>query len=340
MRPRDESLVSGANAKFLMADFRGLDTDPPPLVGMGLTQADLDNRWYLMFSMLEVPSRVHRQFGNPLLNLDRVPGKINLNTIRHPQILAALLDDPLVVDVDTIADANGSTLDESGAVDSSPLPSNPLAGNRGDWWQEFIASRDGAFSPPSGGHTLYIPGIPGSKPFEPFGHMGGTNFTLSPVSVAAEVPGQDQERTLLRTLFTDFSDPNGDGRDENNAGRRLFEVGTPADFEGPAAGGTIGMTPETRHRLLSKVLNNSTTSSNTFVVHMTIGYFEVFEDPSTGAVRIGGEYDITPGDGQPASLNRKRSVFLLDRSEAPRAFDAGTQQFDYRRLIKHEVTIQ
>lgn len=330
-RNPNSALVSGANGKFLLSDF----PNPTATLPNGLQQADLDNRWYLLFGMLEVPTRTHRQLGNPLINLDRVPGKINPNTIRHPQILAALLDDPLVTDLDTTF--GSGALQETGPPDATPMPSNPISGLRGDWWQQFIASRDGAFTPPGGGHTLYIPGIPGSKPFEAFGRMGGNAFTATAIPTAANHPGQDLERTLFRTFGPDFSDSNRDGRDDNNTGRRLLELGTPGDHAGTS---NPGMTPQTRHRLLSKILNNTTTTSNVFVVHMTIGCFEVYEDTTTGVVRIGGEYDITPGDGNPASFNRKRSTFLVDLSEAARAYDKGSNQFDYRRLIKQEVKIQ
>jgi hypothetical protein len=97
--------------------------------------------------------------------------------------------------------------------------------------------------------------------------------------------------------------------------------------------------PLQRHRLLSKILNNSTTTSNAFVVFMTIGHFEVHEDTATGAIRIGGEYDIN-GDGMVDALDRKRAVFVVDRSEAFEAYDPGTGTFDWRRLVKHRVDIQ
>ena len=53
---------------------------------------DDDNRWYRLLEFVEVPTRSHLQLGNPLAD-PRVPGRINLNTIRHPSVLAALLDD-------------------------------------------------------------------------------------------------------------------------------------------------------------------------------------------------------------------------------------------------------
>ncbi|MCB1323546.1 MAG: hypothetical protein KDK34_25025, partial [Leptospiraceae bacterium] len=52
-----------------------------------------DNRWYRLFEFVEVPTRSHLHLGSPFAD-PRVPGRINLNTIRNPSVLAALIDDP------------------------------------------------------------------------------------------------------------------------------------------------------------------------------------------------------------------------------------------------------
>lgn len=352
-RPFNQALVSGANAKFLMADF------PDGSAAAPFSEFDLDNRWYMLFAVTEVATRTHKQLGNPLVNLERIPGKINLNTLRHPEVLQALLDDPLVVDLNTpgtlpensvFGEANA--LSPSGASQGAAAFSDPGR----DWMQELIRSRDGSFV--AAGHTLYIPGLPGSRPFQAFGRMDANQYSLNPLTHRADIPmgtdpprsrisaGFDMENTIFRGLSLDFVDGDDDGVDDNNSQRRLFEVGTATDFtsNGLQAGPPAGrVTPQTRHRLLSKLLNNTTTSSNTFVVHMTIGLFEVHEDTATGVVRIGGEFDLDQNGSTPIENNRKRSVFLIDRSEVFDAFNAGAgqfNQFDYRRLIKHEVTIQ
>ncbi|MFK7822388.1 MAG: hypothetical protein AB8G99_27080 [Planctomycetaceae bacterium] len=358
-----QGLMSGANAKFLLADFPntvdGTGYTPPP----GLSPQDLDNRWYMLFAALEVPTRAHRQFGNPILNVTRKPGVINLNTIRHPEVLQALLDDPLVTGLDLTAPDGlpGGVLEEnppgSPVLDTAPLQDIVGGEAARDWMQQLIAARDGQFTPPSGAHTLFIPGLPGSRPFTPFGRMAGNDFSLhqgphpdsnTPQTTnflsrtTASQTSIDQNNTLLRALMErDVVDANTDGVDDDNSARRLFEVGNAGDFTGPGVSTSgVLMTPQTRHRLLSKVLNNSTTSSNTFVIHMTIGLFEVYEDPTTGAVRIGGQYDQDQDSTTPIENNHKRAVFVVDRSELLEAFDAGSGQLDYRRLIKHQATLQ
>ena len=64
-----------------------------------------DNRWHRLLEFVEIPSRWHRHVNSPVYNIDagrvggdplglyRVPGKICLNTLRHPEVLAALIDD-------------------------------------------------------------------------------------------------------------------------------------------------------------------------------------------------------------------------------------------------------
>jgi hypothetical protein len=97
--------------------------------------------------------------------------------------------------------------------------------------------------------------------------------------------------------------------------------------------------PLMRHRMLSKVMNNTTTNSNVFLVIVTIGHFETVIDPNNGAVRIGGEYDINH-DGNLDAADRRKVMFVIDRSDVFNAFDAGTGQLDWRRLVKHQVVIQ
>ena len=77
--------------------------------GGGLTPpnpaADVtENRWHRLLGLVEVPTRSHRQLEEPpyqitagtingSLGFYRTPGKINLNTVRHPDVLAGLLDE-------------------------------------------------------------------------------------------------------------------------------------------------------------------------------------------------------------------------------------------------------
>ena len=63
--------------------------------------------------------------------------------------------------------------------------------------------------------------------------------------------------------------------------------------------------PSARYRLLSKILNNVTTRSNSFGVFVTVQYYEAAE--VSGAIRIGGRLDDTP---------THRGYFVVDRTGA------------------------
>ena len=67
--------------------------------------------------------------------------------------------------------------------------------------------------------------------------------------------------------------------------------------------------PSERARLMTKLHNNLTTRSNVFAIWVTVGYFEVVRDPSTGQDFLGPE--IGRADGQHV---RHRMFAIVDRS--------------------------
>ncbi|MEO1981549.1 MAG: hypothetical protein ABGZ24_13615, partial [Fuerstiella sp.] len=299
------SNISGATAMFLWPDF-----DPT-----SNTSTEQDNRWYRLFQFVEVPSRVHRMLGN-YVTQNRLPGKINLNMIRHFEVFAGLVDDPWFGDVDN-------------ARDSAPFLRDEASAGGRDRWREFIAERDGGavggyFDPtpgmPASGDeaTLFhIPGVPGSQPFQSLGHQ-------------EDLPNDNGiEQTILRRLDVDETD----GVPGTN--RHWLEVGTSGNHTNPAA----STTAVERHQILSKILNNTTTVSNTFIVFATAAYYEAYEDPATGFIRVGGRMDLDGTD----DLNpgwQQRAVFVLDRTDAYNAFDKGSGDFDWERLVKHTTIIE
>jgi hypothetical protein len=273
------------------------------------------NRWYRLLDLLEVPNRSHRQlavvgisgstsssvappsiaepynlpqfFGWP-----RSHGLVNINMIRHPQVLGALLDDDQVVNDPRFISSGTQYLD--GSDESSRR-----------WWVEFVKARDSrfhassAFAPdPSTG--LYIPGTADSRPFRSY----------DVVQKTAKDADSPLENTILRCLPTD-----GNASPANEA-RRLFEVGTSAEHIGradleAAANPTQLLPPSIRYRLLAKLMNNTTTRSNSFAVFVTAQYHEavvVAADSGTArAVRIGGRLDDAPVH---------RGFFVIDRTAA------------------------
>lgn len=325
-RPTGYGLVAGAIGKLLA---------PEPTAATSRIAGLSDNRWYRLLGFIEVPTRMHRQLGNPM-QLERVPGAINLNMLRHPEVLAALIDDAQIADMgldETVGGVGG--IMPGGLTDVTPggnadsrANSNPPGETRPkeDWFWQLVRSRDGQFT--TGGQTVYLPGwTGGTQPALPF-------RSLTRLTTAAS-KATDLQDTILR------ADPQDSTAGAADA-RRLFEVGTVADHTSlTMANGTANQqlsNPMLRHRVLSKIMNNSTTGSNAFVIFMTIGHFEATED-TNGAIRIGGEYDIN-GDGMVDDLDRKRAAFVVDRSEAFEAYDPGTGTFDWRRLVKHRVDIQ
>ena len=102
--------LSSAEAMFLQPEFPNLSVAdasalippvlPPAIVSRNSAR---DNRWYRLFQFVEVPSRVHRMLGN-YLTLQRIPGKLNVNMIRHREVLAGLIDNPLFAEVPPLAD--------------------------------------------------------------------------------------------------------------------------------------------------------------------------------------------------------------------------------------------
>ncbi len=260
------------------------------------------NHFHRLLSLVEVPTRTHRQLGDPV-KINRVPGRINLNTIRDPRVLAALIDDRdiLIPPEHTGADFNTNGTIEDGLRDATGSD----AGR--DWWFEFLNSRDGV-DPTS---NLYLPGVLNtSRPFRDVGTVQSTVSGQSPL-----------EETILRQLPSSAS------------ARRLFDVANEADHDGT---NPLPVEPVLRQRLLSKIYGNSTTRSNCFVVFATIGMFECVQTMPAGStepvVRIGGPL-YQPAPAPPNTHVTYRAVYLIDRSEAEQAFDPGGTTFDWRKLV-------
>lgn len=257
-------------------------------------------RFHRLLSLVEVPTRTHRQLGDPL-KLNRVPGKINLNTLRDRHVHAALLDDREAMTTEEDANRNqtidpGEDLNGDGQIGIN----DPAEGPR-DWWNTFLYSREGGLDPTTG-LPLPITGL--ARPFRDLANV-------TPRTTATGANAIDD--TILRRMPVTISP----------SGRGLFELTTEAEHT------SSPVDPLIRDRLLSKIIGNTTTRSNVFVVFATIGMFECYEDPATGAVRIGGQMDVDL-DGSPDS---HRAVFIIDRSDAEEAYDKGSRTFDWKKLV-------
>lgn len=313
--------AASAEAMVLVPDFPDTSLTPPE-------ETARDNEWYRLFEFIEVPSRVHRMLGNYLAQR-RVPGKINLNTVRHLEVYAGLIDDPMFAHPNL-----------PGAAPRAPqFLRDQTPGALRDRWQEYLQQRDGntvaSLQDPDPSTTgngvayqIVLPGTPGASPFRAPGHRD-----------ASTTHGVGE--TVLQTLKDD--------RDTGASNRNWLEVGSAAFHNDPTSVSNTS-TAVQRHQILSKIMNNTTTVSNSFVVYATAAYFEAYEDPATGFVRVGGRIDLdNPGDNGDLTEDagedhttgwQQRAIFVIDRTEAINAFDQGSGSFDWRRLIKERAIIE
>lgn len=290
-------------------------------------QPAYDNRWYRLFEFFEVPTRMHRQLGNPLSQI-RQPGKLNLNTLRHTDVLAGLLDD---TDVMTFSISIVSpTVQALTANDSQDLDGSMPSGKR-DWWVQFLKSRDGRLVSSGGGMTkkednvtgLFLPGLADSTPFRGLATAGFVQ------SASRQSPDDVLESTIFRKLPIDMNLPATDKR-------HLWEVGTNADHSGSG----MQIDSELRHRLLSKIFNNTTTRSHVFLVFVSVQPFEADDSAGAQNVRIGGVLRDINGNPQ----FNYRGFFVIDRSQPEEAYvfdpSTGIGNFsNWQALVKYRLRL-
>ncbi len=268
--------------------------------------------WYRLFEYVEVPTRIHRQLANPLEDF-RVPGKINLNTVRHPSVLAALIDD--MGTANNVLNSSAYSTDVTNAYKIHRLNDNNEGSTR-NWWAEFIKSRD-AVDPIA---NQELPGTPGSRPFRSF------DFFASRPDLVRTNYRDPRDNTLLRSLSLDkASDPSDP--------RQLFEIANRTEHDGSS------VDFHTRNRILSKIMGNTTTRSNTFTVFMSVAYFEASGAGLTthdGLVQIGDR-----AHGKTVDQPDYRGFFVIDRSRIEEAYEPTTKKFDnWKRLVRHRHLIQ
>jgi len=247
--------------KFRNPDYKG-DAVPGP------EDPKFDNRWYRLLDLVDVSTQSNHLVqwdqnsngidGTQWENTDlppRLPGAVNLNTIRHRGVLSGLLDDPDLT-------SHFGQFDFS----SAPLLTDTFEANR-NWWRQFILSRDQKDPVLSLllGTDIFLPGLPGSHPYRNGGFVDQSLLS--------------HHQTLLRDVVTD-------GTFTATDGRNLFEART--------SGAATEVDYHTRHRLLRKIANNSTNRSNVFIVWMTVGFFEAVDDSASGSVRIGAQLTTLP----------------------------------------------
>lgn len=272
-----------------------------------IDSANMQNRWYRLLGLLGVPSRSQTTVVQPPYAL-RTPGMINLNTMRDRGVFNGLVDDISTqfpngaLDATTPNTLVGHMNPYFNSLDPRTMCQDPAGDYNGvqrDWWAEFLAARNQQ-DPIT---QLYLPGMAHSRPYR------SMNYTDSGATSV--------EYTLLRGMVKDGTAVTRRGVFE--ASRNLNTATDPVDFH-------------TRHRLLRKVANNSTTRSNVFSVWVSVGLFEAVQQPN-GDVQIGGPIN---GTGVPTF----RGFFVVDRSLPEQGLDAASGQFDFDQFIKYRKTIR
>jgi hypothetical protein len=231
-------------------------------------------------------------------------GRLNLNAVNHPNVLKALFDP------DTAA-TFGSNIFEEQDVDATAAGA-AVPG----FWQKLagmnpadVANAPTPTANDPAGMTTQVkaarsPSFPNLSQF-PASPDQPLWAAASPWPVAATAnPLADQMR---RTVFR---------RHDAVAG----STGTmPPLFYNPMASGTAtALPPDARSHAvtltepLRKAWNNSSTTSDTFLVLMTVAFFEVrHQDPTSGRIYLGKElYKDGPGD------LRQKFAAIVDRSTA------------------------
>jgi hypothetical protein len=240
-------------------------------------------------------------------------------------VYAGLIDNPILLDKDpTTASTSRVT------VDRTPNSSN-TAVNR-DRWQELLLSRDGGptvtWDPEtSTAKSILLPGTAKARPFRSPGYRHPAN--------TATDSDNGQQATILRTQRDDILDA------DPATNRNWLEVNDANQHKNPRPTSLMH-----QHQVLSKIMNNTTTVSNTFIIYATAGYFEAVEHEvggqGTGLYRIGSRIDLDTTDGQTDKNPgwQQRAVFIIDRTEAFKAYDPGTGDFDWKRLVKATAVIE
>ncbi len=347
-----------------------------------------ENRWHRLLGLVEVPTRSHRQLEEPPYQITegsvngapgfyRTPGKINLNTLRHPDVLAGLLDENDIYALSYSAQfPAGQNYPANLSVPLS-LPDqngdtviNPPTQTVRDWWTQFVMARDGIdpLAPAAGGTNLPLPGMPrypsgiaatswptglntatavppGSHPFR------GMGFSAYANAAGSLTGGEDQygynstlDSTILRALAGDNVTPLATAAPPNSPDgrRRIFEVGTANDHSVDAV--DYG----TKNRVLSKILQNTTTRSNVFFVWIQVDFFQAIDvSPPNGVVRIGGKLATSPAYRAFYVIDRSQALGLMSPQYLP-AVDPTTgkfvfsfnQSFNYQSLVLFQQRIQ
>jgi hypothetical protein len=353
------------------------DADPTGTAG-----TYLQHRWHRLLELLDVPTRMHRTipgFTNPL-DYPRVPGKINFNALRHPEVLAAMIDDPAVMSVIVDEDVNrngvldpGEDLDGDGDVggifptrvrreDLVPLQTGYGPGELGlpvdnwqlSWWQGFLMARDSWRDPTTG----YVRGDPLSGLVLP----GTTLPSINPAAIsrpfrsftANPIAGEFSllERSLLRSWPGDPTYvahgtalsppvPGLGGGVTYTRPRQLFELGNRE--EANATTDTAPTEPQALDDAVRLRLLNKMLNLSTNRSHV----FAVFCSMKFFRAHIDPASGAVQVGGPLKPIGdpdewapEHRAFFVVDRSQLEKAYDPATGRYNFRALEQFRQILQ
>lgn len=305
--------------------------DPFRFVPPGDVAYPSGNRWYRLLEFLTVESGTEETIAAQSSSASRIqmerrlPGRLNLNTIRDEAVFKGVLDDN----------------DQLAVVDASGLPTTndnaQYQGTGRNWYNVLLALRDGldptAFA--LTGTNVYIPGSIVSRPFR---DLGWVFPDLSPSPSFAR--DNSIEWTILRAISS-FGVNLITTAPGNSHG--IFDARTAADSEedATAAGRTLSTVDfHTRNRLLGKIHNRTTNRSHVFVVWTTVGFFEahrIASGAASGEIQIGAEATDIP---------RRRAFMACDMSRLEEAYedpdptDDLPGYYDFRKFIIYRKLIK
>ncbi|MCA9109924.1 MAG: hypothetical protein KDA52_08265, partial [Planctomycetaceae bacterium] len=311
---------------FLDLNFDG--TRDEDLNGDSLFDEKDDNRWYRLLEFLTTEEGGEDTIREENNNIVRDPGRINLNTLRHESVLAAILDDPHIERFATI-----------------PFMTTDALDNARNWYNELQLARDG-IDPISG---LSLPGVPGM----PFNAQGVSPQQVGAIPIrSASYVAPDLSDAVNSASWPNASNVNKAAHtilrrhvattspvtvpDKHQLG--LFEARQTSDVN------SDNVDYHTRNRLLAKLANQTTNRSNVFAVWMTVKYFEAHQPDATNqpnVVQIGAELADSP---------TLRRFYVVDRTlleDAVQVDDNGTpgtpsddiMTLNWRSFVVHQRTL-
>lgn len=140
-----------------------------------LTTRHYENRWYRLFGVLALPSRTSDEIADDMTLRRRIPGRVNLNTLRFEEVYGAVVND--ADQLELLNPGAGVTVDSYT--------------NSRNWYNELRRTRDGQ----DNGGNILPPGTPLARPFRPATYE---NPDFDPAETTRAIANNPVDDTLLR----------------------------------------------------------------------------------------------------------------------------------------------